>query len=283
MAQAGTAHTAMPNRRDRRSAAQAARRGDRPCDVPRCSNTCRRLLPNCQHIVCTHCVFNILGTRPSDGGPVFAFTCPICRQKYDADSACVKHQMAIFATGHAKEMPCCCGVYCGKMYAVNHFACSKRCYDCDESRLDLELVADGDELISDDSSVSGSSASECADVEETVAPPVVYECLSPFVLSPLSDGRDGAAACDCAQLPEPDEAARACARTLWSTRFCPDELPILSRWEAYFCAEHDCSEGQALYVVVANAAALCAQSQPPAAQVLVDGSMQLRVHLEELD
>ena len=77
-AQASIPNTAMPNRRARRSAAQAARRGDRPCDVPHCSNTCKRALPDCQHVVCKHCVFNMLGARPGGGGPVFAFKCPIC-------------------------------------------------------------------------------------------------------------------------------------------------------------------------------------------------------------
>ena len=127
----------MPNRRARRSAAQAARRGDRPCDVPHCSNTCKRALPDCQHVVCKHCVFNMLGVQPGDGGPIFAFKCPICRRGYDAKSECVKHQMAAFATGHIKEMPCCCGADCSKVYAVKHSKCSKGCYDCEESRLDL--------------------------------------------------------------------------------------------------------------------------------------------------
>ena len=278
MAQVSIPNTAMPNRRARRSAAQAVRRGDRPCDVPHCSNTCKRALPDCQHVVCTHCVFNMLGVRPGDGGPVFAFKCPICRKRYDAASASVIHQMATFATGHVKEMPCCCGTGCGKVYAVKHSTCSKGCYDCDESRLDLELL--DNELASDDSSEPGSSGSESTDAEAAAARPV-YECLSPFVLSSMSDGR--AMACDGARLPEPDDATRARARTLRSTRFGPDELPTLNRWEAYFSTEHGCSEGQALCIVVANAAALCAQSLPPAAQVLADGPLQLRVDLEELD
>jgi hypothetical protein len=189
--------------------------------------------------------------------------------------------MATFATGHVKEMPCCCGADCGKVYAVKHSTCSKGCYDCEESRLDLELVAyHDDELASDDSSEPGSSASESTGVEETAAPPV-YECLSSFVLSSMSDGR--AMVCDGARLPEPDDATQACARTLRSTRFRPDQLPTLDRWEAYFRTERRCSEGQALCVVVANAAALCAQSLPPAAQVRAHGSLQLRVDLEAMD
>ena len=267
----------MPNRHARRSAAQAARRGDRPCDVPHCSNTCKRALPDCQHVVCTHCVFNMLGVRPGDGGPVFAFKCPICRRGYDAKSECVKHQMAAFATGHIKEMPCCCGTDCSKVYAVKHSKCSKGCHDCEESLLDLELV--DDELASDDYSEPGSDASESTGVEEAVAPPV-YECLSPFVLS-VSDGH--AMVCDGARLPEPDDASQACARTLRSTRFRPDELPTLNRWAEYLSKEHGCSEGQALCVVVANAAALCSQSLPPAAQVPANGHLQLRVDLEEMD
>ena len=155
---------AMPSRRARRSAAQAARRGDRPCDVPHCSNTCKRALPDCQHVVCKHCVFNMLGARPGDDGPVFSFKCPICRRGYDAQSECVKHQMATFATGHVKEMPCCCGADCGKVYAVKLSTCSKGCYDCEESLLDLELVADHEvELASDDYSEPGSDASESAE------------------------------------------------------------------------------------------------------------------------
>ena len=88
--------------------------------------------------------------------------------------------------------------------------------------------------------------------------------------------------CDGARLPEPDDASQACARTLRSTRFGPDELPTLNRWAAYFSTEHGCSEGQALCVVVANAAALC-KSPPPAAQALADGSFQLLVNLEAMD
>lgn len=164
------------------------------------------------------------------------------------------------------------------MYAVKHSTCSDGCYDCQESFLDLELVADHeDELASDDSSEPGSNASESTSVEEAVATPV-YECLRPFVLS-VSDER--AMACDGARLPEPDDASQACARTLRSTRFAPDELPTLNRWEAYFRAEHGCSEGQALCVVVAIAAALCAQGLPPAVQVLANGP--LRVDLEAMD
>ena len=132
-------YMAMPSHRARRSAAQAARRGDEPCDVPHCNNTCKRALPDCQHVVCTHCVFNMLGVRPGDGGPVFAFKCPICRRGYDTESGSMKHQMATFATGHVKEMPCCCGADCGKVYAVKHSKCSKGCYDCEESLLDLGL------------------------------------------------------------------------------------------------------------------------------------------------
>ena len=146
----------------------------------------------------------------------------------------------------------------------------------EESLLDLELVADHEvELASDDYSEPGSSASESTGVEETAAPPV-YECLSPFVLS-VSDGR--AMVCDRPRIPEPDNATQACARTLWSTRFGPEELPTLNRWEAYLSKEHGCSAEQALCVVVANAAALCAQSPPIAS----DGSLQLRVDLEEMD
>ena len=55
----------------------------------------------------------------------------------------------------------------------------------------------------------------------------------------------------------------------------------LNRWAEYFSTEHGCSEGQALCVVVANAAALCAQGLPPAVQVLANGS--LRVDLEAMD
>ena len=87
--------------------------------------------------------------------------------------------------------------------------------------------------------------------------------------------------CDGARLPEPDVASQACARTLRSTRFGPDELPTLNRWEAHLSTEHGCSEGQALCVVVANAAALCAQGLPLAVQVLANGS--LRVDLEAMD
>ena len=97
----------------------------------------------------------------------------------------------------------------------------------------------------------------------------------------MSDGRT--MVCDGARLPEPDDASQACARTLRSTRFGLDELPTLSRWAAYFSTERGCSEGQALCVVVANAAALCSQSLPPAAQVPANGHLQLRVDLEEMD
>ena len=75
----------LPNRRARRSSAQDARRGDRPCAIAHCSNTCKTALPNCQHVVCTHCVFNMMGACPGDAGPCFGFKCPICRRRYGTD------------------------------------------------------------------------------------------------------------------------------------------------------------------------------------------------------
>ena len=161
----------LPNRRARRSSAQDARRGDRPCAIAHCSNTCKRALPNCQHVVCTHCVFNMMGACPGDAGPCLGFKCPICRRRYDTDASHVKRLMATLAPGHCKDMPCCCPIDCGKVYAIKHSACSRGCYDCEESQLHLALVSiHGNDTASDSGSESESSGRESSQIPEGTTP-----------------------------------------------------------------------------------------------------------------
>ncbi len=136
----------MPNRRARRTAAQAARRGLVKCDVAHCDNFCRRCLSACGHWLCKGCVFGSMRANDfDDHQPHFAFKCPLCRRQYRTAANEVKFLMAEFEPTHRKEMSCCCPGGCGKSYWITHRPCDKGCYDCAESSLELEQAAPSEE------------------------------------------------------------------------------------------------------------------------------------------
>ena len=161
----------MPNRRQRRSAAQAHRL-ERSCDVPYCELTAANPLSACPHVVCNSCVFLCIGALEKDHGePGFGFKCPLCREPYKVDAQTMKTFMATYASSREKTMPCCCDADCGKSFVVMHTPCEGGCYECAESTLTLEQVHDS----SDDSSVETSTGAETDAETDGAEPPSIME------------------------------------------------------------------------------------------------------------
>ena len=136
----------MSKRRERRSAAQAARRAARRgcdrCDVPYCAEYGKNL-GSCAHTMCDKCIFNSIGATDYDElQPRFSFRCAICRFRYRIAAETMKHSMTKFvSTTRCKEVECCCPDDCGKTYMITHRACSLGCFDCPQSALVLDVVA----------------------------------------------------------------------------------------------------------------------------------------------
>ncbi len=248
--------------------------------MPYCDNFCKRALSSCSHAVCKQCVFNVMGTSEGADEPGFSFKCPICRQGYDAELDTVKDLMACYAPSHSKDMPCCCDNDCGKTFAVTHHACREGCYRCDESRLDLALIAvHGHSLDSESESTEMEIHSETileeeddedgaeTETDNQSAPANEWQearqgekpelRLKGFILFPATGP------CDIQKtnervdaLPEPEEEEFRCASALWDTRICSHQRPILRRWGDYFHEAKGCSEAKSMCIVVANAASL---------------------------
>lgn len=156
----------MPNRRARRSAARAERRGERECLVPFCINTTRRPLDVCGHHVCDNCIYNCIGVLCKTA-PLFSFACPLCRARHLVKEHTLKAVMVEHAASHEKQMACHCGASCDTRYSVRHHPCDAGCYTCIESALEVTQTWHSDDM-STDSEITSSTLS--ASESELAAP-----------------------------------------------------------------------------------------------------------------
>ena len=209
----------MPNRRTRRTALQAARRGLSKCDVTHCDSFCRKGLSACGHSICEWCVFNSMRANDfDDHQPHFAFRCPLRRRMYKTAADEVKYLMAKFESAHRKQMSCYCPEDCGKSYWVTHRPCAKGCYDCPESSLELEWPpASEDVEPSEWETEPPEWGTEPSDHEESVGDGVEDDAAAPPDLA------------DCEATPaeqEEDAATKAKTTSAASHGRCAAELKL---------------------------------------------------------